>query len=150
MGYLIHDNKHWPLALTIAQEKLTFEQHLASLEGWDTWFEKNEPFHVIRLYVDKASLEQASGVGKATLEWMSKGADTKFRTLVKSMMIVVPPDQYPRMKKMDVTAVFGIPGGIFPSIEDALDWLDSSTEIKDLPDLKQNWKEAVKHALDQF
>ncbi|RBP79413.1 hypothetical protein EBI01_15740 [Marinomonas rhizomae] len=147
MGKLIHDNTHWPLALTIAQEKLTFEQHMASLEAWNSWFDKNEPFHVIRFYTDKASLEQDSGVGKATLEWMSKGADIKFRTLVKSMMIIVPPDQYPRMKNMDVTAVFGIPGGIFPTLDEAYNWLEGSVKSTDLSDLKPDWKQMIKQTL---
>ncbi|WP_394183060.1 hypothetical protein [Marinomonas posidonica] len=150
MGILIHENTHWPLALTIAQEKLTLEQHIESLENWNAWFDKSEPFHVIRLYTDKASLEQDSGVGKATLEWMSKGADIKFRSLVNSMMIIVPPDQYPRMKNMNVTTVFGIPGGIFSSIEDAFIWFDQCNEDMDLSNLAPNWKEAVKHTLNSF
>ncbi|MBD5771176.1 hypothetical protein [Marinomonas colpomeniae] len=148
MGSLTLDQTHWPLALTIAQEKLTFEQHIESLEGWNTWFERNEPFHVIRFYADKASLEQASGVGKATLEWMKKGADIKFHTLVKSMSIIVPPDQYHRMSKMNVPKVFGIPGGIFPSLEEAFIWLSESPDDIDLSGIKGDWKSAVKKMIE--
>jgi len=149
MGSLIFDQTHWPLALTIAQEKLTFEQHIESLKGWDAWFEKNEPFHIIRFYADKASLEQASGVGKATKEWMTKGADIKFRTLVKSMLIIVPSDQYPRMKGMSVTKVFGVPGGIFSSLEDVFNWLDESSEVIDVSELGDHWKDTVRQTLEK-
>jgi len=148
MGSFILDQTHWPLALTIAREKLTLEQHINSLKGWDIWFEKNEPFHVIRFYSDNASLEQTSGVGKTTQEWMKKGADLKFRTLVKSMLIIVPSDQYPRMKGMSVTKVFGVPGGIFPSLEDAFKWLEKSPKVIDLSILKNDWKSVVKQTLE--
>jgi hypothetical protein len=150
MSYLTHKDKHWPLALTIAQGKLTLNQHLASLEPWDKWFKTGEPFHVIRLYKDAASLEQEVGVGKATQKWMTNGADLHFRTLVKSMLIVVPPEQYPRVEKMSVRKVFGIPGGIFSSIDDALNWLEKPPESLDMLGIRidKNWKSTVKEALE--
>ncbi|MFT2097443.1 hypothetical protein ACMUMQ_03705 [Marinomonas sp. 2405UD66-6] len=123
MSLLIHETKHWPLMLAIAKGKPTMEQHVESLTHWDNWFADEKPIHVIRFFDDADSLHPPSGAGKMTKTWMNEGADHKFRTFIKSMVIVVPEDQYERMKNMSITKVFGIPGGIFPSIHDAFEWL---------------------------
>lgn len=134
MSLLTHESQHWPIAFTVVQGEATLEQHLESLASWDRWFSKNEPFHVIRVYLDDASLRHSEGVAQATQRWMSEGAAEKMRELVQSMLIVVPSDQYARMKKMSVRKAFGIPGGLFASLEDACAWLDNPTEaVKGLP-----------------
>ena len=144
MSFLILEDKHWPIALTVAQGKLTLTQHNDCLTAWDKWFALGKPFHVMRFYEDSASLEQDKGVGKATQTWMNEGADNKFRTLVKNMLIIVPPDQFPRVEKMSVRKVFGISGGIFPSVDAALDWLENSPESSDNSDLPEGWLPAIR------
>lgn len=131
MSLLIHENKHSPLALVIAQGKPSIEQHIASLKSWDNWFNNNKPFHVIRFFKDSDSLEIPNGAGKMTQTWMAEGADMKFRSLVKSMCIVVPKHKYNKMKKMNINKVFGIPGGIFSSINDVFEWFNEQPSTFD-------------------
>lgn len=134
MGLLKHDNTHWPLALTIAHGEPTLEQHGESLAAWDEWFSHAEPLHVIRVYLDAASLRHASGAAQATQAWMKAGAAEHMRELVQSMLIVVPADQFDSMKKMSVRKAFGIPGALFSSLDDAFAWLDNPPElVKGLP-----------------
>lgn len=128
MGLLKHESQYWPVALTVAHGEATLEQHMCSLASWDNWFCKGEPFHVIRVYLDEASLRHPEGAAQATQRWMAAGAAEKMRELVQSMLIVVPPNQYERMKKMSVRKAFDIPGGLFASLEAAYAWLDNPSE----------------------
>lgn len=128
MTLLKHENQFWPFAVMMASGEATFDQHLTSLKAWDQWFDRAQPFHVIRVYLDESSLRHPDGAAQATQQWMSEGAAEKMRRLVQSMLIVVPPAQYPRMQKMSVRKAFGIPGGLFSSLDDAYAWLDNPPE----------------------
>lgn len=150
MSFLIHENKHWPLALTIAKGELTLNQHMESLGSWDTWFSNGQPFHAIRFFEDEASLLTASGAAQATQTWMAAGADIQFRHLLNSMLIVVPPQQYLRMKKMSVRKAFGIPGGLFQSLDDAFFWLENPPKHISAPELSQNWKHEIRETLEIY
>lgn len=128
MGILKHESKRWPLALVVARGEPTLEQHFESLAAWDEWFSRAEPFRVIRVYCDNASLHHAKGAAQATQEWLNAGAAEKMRELVQSMLIVVPPDRHGSMAKMSVQKAFGVPGGLFPSLEAAFAWNDNPPE----------------------
>ncbi|AEF55570.1 hypothetical protein [Marinomonas posidonica] len=146
MSLLAHETKHCPLMLAIAKGKPTMEQHLESLTHWDNWFADEKPIHVIRFFDDADSLHPPSGAGKETKKWMNEGADNKFRAFIKHMMIVVPEDQYERMKNMSVTKVFGIPGGIFPSTDDAFEWLAQQADT-DIFDHDDAWRNDIKETI---
>lgn len=124
MSILQHESKCWPVALTVACGEPTLDQHMASLQSWNHWFARAEPFHVIRVFLDDASIHHSREIGNATREWMKTGADKQIQDLVQSMLIVVPLEQYSRMQKMSVNKIFGIPGGLFPSLNDAFAWLE--------------------------
>jgi hypothetical protein len=94
------------------------------LQTWDGWFEKDQPFIVIRQHVDDAALGQAEGTGKATKAWMRNGAADQIKKHVRAMCMIVPTNCAAAEKKPSVEAVFGVPGGIFTSLADALDWLE--------------------------
>ena len=126
MSLLVHEDTYHPLMLVIAKGKPSIEQHIASLKSWDTWFNSNEAFHVIRFFEDGDSLDIPAGAGRMTQDWLTEGADVKFRLLVKSMCIVVPQNKYEKMKKMSVNKVFGIPGEIFSSIDDIFEWYEKN------------------------
>lgn len=134
MSLLKHESRYWPLALTIVSGEATLDEHLESLEAWNYWFAKAQPFHVIRVYLDDSSLRHPDGAAQATQRWMSEGAADNMRALVQSMLIVVPPHQYERMQKMSVRKAFGIPGGLFPSLDAAYAWLANPSEaVEGLP-----------------
>lgn len=71
---LIHENSCWPIGLTLAQGSATLEQHLSSLQSWNEWFERREPFHVVRIYLDGESIQHSREIGKVTQQWMKEGA----------------------------------------------------------------------------
>ena len=123
MAILKHDNSLWPLAVTVAQGECTLEMHLNSLQAWDDWFNKAEPFVVIRVYNDEASLQHPKGAGPATQKWLKEGAAEQMQQHVQAMLIVVPEQQFERMQKMSVQKAFGIPGAVVASLDDAHAWL---------------------------
>ena len=147
MSFLIHENKHWPLALTVARGRPTFDQHMASIKRWDEWFANATPFHVIRFFDDAASIQHPPGAATATKEWLAAGASVQFRTLLKSMLIVVPPQQYLRMQRMSVRKAFGIPGQLFESLDHAFGWFENPPEPLDGFVFNQSWKGKIKQTL---
>ncbi|WP_157776539.1 hypothetical protein [Nitratireductor aquibiodomus] len=58
-----------------------------------------------------------------TKDWLRRGADRKIRQTVRTMAIVTPPTGYEGVKHLNVEAVFGVPGGLFPGLAPALQWL---------------------------
>lgn len=140
---LIHDSTCWPIGLTVAQGAATMEQHLLSLQSWNDWFERRQPFHVVRVYLDGDAIHHSRDIGKATKQWMKEGAADQITTWVRSMLIVVPMDQYERMKNMSVEKVFGIPGGLFPTLDDACNWLNARLD-------KPGGAEVDRRTLDQL
>lgn len=149
-----HESQYWPLALTVMSGEATLDEHLASLQAWDDWFSNAQPFHVIRVYLDAGSLHHPDGAAQATQRWMSEGAAENMRTLVQSMLIVVPPGQYERMQKMSVRKAFGIPGGIFPSLDDAFAWLANPPEsVEGLPvaeDLREGVRDYLTNLAERY
>lgn len=149
MSLLKHESQYWPLALTVMSGEATLDEHLESLEAWDHWFSKAQPFHVIRVYLDDGSLRHPDGAAQATQRWMSEGAAENMRKLIQSMLIVVPPAQYERMQKMSVRKAFGIPGGLFPSLSDAYAWLANPSEkVEGLPVAEQLLDEVRNYVRD--
>ncbi|WP_343561577.1 hypothetical protein [Kiloniella sp. b19] len=133
---LLSDHSLWPLCTTLAEGPQSLSQHLEMLAIWNRWFARNQPFVTLRLYADPLSLEQAEGTARATKKWLRDGADQNIRSLVKAMVIVIPPESLEAMKHMNVEAVFGIPGGIFSDLQDALDWIGEHRHLCDLPSVE--------------
>ena len=125
---LQHENQYWPVALEIAYGQPTLQQHMQALKFWDAWFARAEPFHVVRVFLDAASIRHPKGAAQATKGWMKAGAAARISCLVQSMLIVAPADQFAHMRKMSVQKAFGIPGGLFPSLDDAFAWLEELPE----------------------
>lgn len=146
---LKHDSAHWPVALIVAQGELSLQQHLHSLTLWDSWFSRQEPFHVIRIFLDQASLRQAKGVGQATQAWLKQSAAAHIRELVMSMLIVVPKDQYADLQKMSVRKAFDVPGGVFSSLDKAFAWLEAPPEPVSGGPLKQSTLLAIGERVEQ-
>lgn len=119
----VMDDSSWPLCLMVAEGHQHLALHSKMLSAWDCCFARKERFVVLRVYLDCEALDHAPGIAKATKEWLKSGAQAQIRDWVSAMAIVVPPARYEKMKKMNVQAVFQVPGSIFQSSGDALDWL---------------------------
>ena len=51
------------------------------------------------------------------------------RRLVSAMVIVVPPSRFEAMRQLSVETVFGVPGGIFATVDDALEWAEAADHL---------------------
>jgi hypothetical protein len=90
----------------------------------------------LRLHRDEASLDHVEGVARVTKRWLRGGADALIRRHVAAMINIVPPGSYERMKHLSVEAVFGVPGGIFPSVSASLEWLSANVPMLNLDECR--------------
>lgn len=120
------NDQHWPLVIHEFAGMQTLADHQQSLLVWNTHFSRCEAFVVIRLFHDEDALIHPEGAGKLTKAWLRDGAAEAIKSSVTAMINVVPESTYERMKHMSVEAVFGVPGGVFNSIEGACEWFNAS------------------------
>lgn len=130
MSNLRSDESCWPLAILVLEGEQSLEQHLELLAIWDRWFARGERFVSLRLYLDASSLDHVPGTARATKAWMKDGADARIRETVSAMVMVIPPERYDAMKHLSVEAVFGVPGSICASADDAFDWIALSAGLE--------------------
>lgn len=123
VSHFIADAQFWPVGLFIAKGPQSLDLHQQMLSAWDEWLARRVPFIALRIYLDSASLEIVEGVGKLTKAWLQGGAAEAIRSQVSAMLIVVPSTDHGRMKAMSVEAAFGVPGGVFADLADALAWI---------------------------
>ena len=105
---------------------------------------------MIRFFADADSIQHPPGAAKATKDWLAAGAASQFRALLKSMLIIVPPQQYPRMQKMSVRRAFGIPGQLCESLDEAFRWFENPPEPLDGPTIRQDWQGEIKQTLAAY
>jgi hypothetical protein len=129
------DDQLWPLGIFIASGEQTLPDHIRMLATWDEWLARGEPFVALRLHRDEASLDHVEGVARMTKQWLRAGADALIRGHVAAMINIVPPGSYERMKHLSVEAVFGVPGGIFPSTSEGLQWLSANVPMLNLDEM---------------
>ncbi len=119
----LSDDRLWPIVVQVAEGLQDMALHARMLSAWDASFQRGAGIVMLRIYLDSAALEHASGVAKATKAWMQAGAAEAIRRHVTAMPIVVPPSDYETMRDLDVFRVFGVRGGIFPHLDEACAWL---------------------------
>nr|WP_324258859.1 hypothetical protein [Cellvibrio fontiphilus] len=116
------NDQHWPLVIHEFAGLQTLAEHEQSLLVWNSHFSRGESFVIIRLFRDEESLVHPEGAAKLTKAWLRDGAAEAIKASVTAMMNIVPESAYERMKHMSVEAVFGVPGGVFNSSQDAAEW----------------------------
>lgn len=122
MSRITSDDSLWPLGILMLEGAQSLEQHEQMMAIWDGWFARGERFIPLRVHLDEGALDQAPGVARVTKQWLKAGAAENMRRLVTAMVIVVPPSRFDAMKHRSIEKVFGVPGGIFPSLYQALTW----------------------------
>ncbi|WP_323797372.1 hypothetical protein [Nisaea sp.] len=123
------DDSLWPLGILMLEGAQSLEQHEQMLAIWDGWFARGECFIPLRVHLDDSALDQAPGVARATKQWLKAGAAENMRRLVTAMVMVVPPSRFETMTHLSVETVFRVPGGIFPCLDEALDWVGKSDNL---------------------
>ena len=129
MSRIASDDSLWPLGILMLEGAQSLEQHEQMLAIWDNWFARGERFIPLRVHLGESALDQAPGVARVTKQWLKAGAAENMRRLVSAMVIVVPPSRFEAMRQLSVETVFGVPGGIFATVDDALEWLRSKDDL---------------------
>lgn len=129
MGVMIFDDSCWPVTIIVLKGTQSLEDHQRMMACWTDWFDRETPFVPLRIHLDSEAIAVGPGIAKATKTWLQHGAGDAIRERVKAMPIVVAPDSYEATKHMSVEAVFGVPGGIFPGLREAVDWLMENTAL---------------------
>lgn len=114
-----------PLVVFEFEGPQTLEAHRQSLQCWNEQLARNELFVAIRIFRDDVSLAHPEGAAKLTRRWLRDGAGQRIKSRVLAMINVVPAAAYDRMKHLDVETVFGVPGGIFESTAQAVEWFNT-------------------------
>lgn len=124
------DDSLWPVCLCVHEGVQSLEQHEQMIEVWNEWFKREGSFIAIRVHKDEASLAQADGVARMTKKWLRDGAAELIRKRISAILNVAPNPAYERMKHLSVEKVFGVPGGVFPGLDEAMIWLDKSGSVE--------------------
>ncbi|WP_068310187.1 hypothetical protein [Polycladidibacter hongkongensis] len=86
--------------------------------------EKGSVICLIKLSGNRAELQQETNIAKETKAWLAGGAADQIKAYVSKMVIVMPVEEYQANKRASVEAVFGVSGGMFPSVQTALAWIE--------------------------
>ncbi|WP_339850863.1 hypothetical protein [uncultured Nisaea sp.] len=129
MSRIASDDSLWPLGILMLEGAQSLQQHEQMLSIWDDWFARGERFVPLRVHLDESALDQAPGVARVTKQWLKAGAAENMRRLVSAMVIVVPPSRFEAMRQLSVETVFGVPGGIFATVDDALEWAEAADHL---------------------
>lgn len=129
MSRIVSDTSLWPLGILMLEGGQSLAQHEQMLAKWDEWFARGERFIPLRVHLDDDALDQAPGVARVTKKWLTSGAAENMRRLVTAMVIVVPPSRFDAMSHVSVEKVFGVPGGIFKDLQEALDWIGKTEDF---------------------
>lgn len=129
--------QHWPLLLFEFAGQQSSAQHQQSLQDWNRCFKRSQPFVALRWFQDEASLVHPPGAARQTKAWLQAGAAQAIRESVLAMLNLVPEAAYPGMQQLSVEKVFGVPGGVFASRQQLLDWCQPRLDVAVLSGLQQ-------------
>jgi len=124
------DKSKWPLVVFEFRGEQSLEEHQRMLDEWNLLFSRQQNFVAVRLFHDDIAVNHSKEIGQLTLSWLDNGAAEAIKTWVSAMLNVTPEATYLRMKNKSVERVFGVPGGIFKSTDDANQWLDVHLDEK--------------------
>ncbi|HAV5025349.1 TPA: hypothetical protein JIY97_00580 [Acinetobacter baumannii] len=121
-----HDLTHFPLIISIIEDKPTLEEQKQFFQEWMKWFEKDEPFVTLRIYKNIGALVQPEGSREQSKNWFIENIEL-IRNKVIAMATVVPLDIEKRhQNKPNI----GIQTEIFIDQKAAVEWLLSQLNYK--------------------
>lgn len=119
----MEDLSHWPLVVGVYREEATLHAYQAQLDSWQAWFAREQPFALLRVYTTPGSLAHPEGSAAAGKSWLAQNRPLLQRWVIGMATVILPPQDYARLKNMQVEKAFGVPGGVFASVEEAIVWL---------------------------
>ncbi|WP_051303394.1 hypothetical protein [Comamonas composti] len=118
------DLSRWPLVVGIYREAATLQTYQAQLDRWQEWFARGEDFALLRVYATPESLLQPEGGAALGKFWLQQHRPLLQRRVMGMATVILPPEDHARLKNMQVEKAFGVPGGVFASVPQALAWLE--------------------------
>ena len=129
----MEDLSHWPLVVGVYREEATLQAYQAQLDSWQAWFAREQPFALLRVYATPGSLAHPEGSAAAGKSWLAQNRPLLQRWVIGMATVILPPQDYARLRNMQVEKAFGVPGGVFASVEEAIAWLQGEVSgIRDL------------------
>lgn len=119
----MEDLSHWPLVVGVYRDEATLEAYQAQFDRWQGWFARGQPFALLRVYATPESLTHPEGSAAAGKTWLMQNRPLLQRWVIGMPTVILPPRDYVRLKKMQVQKAFGVPGGTFASVDEAITWL---------------------------
>lgn len=119
----MEDLSRWPLVVGIYREAATLEAYQAQLDRWQGWLAREAPFALLRVYATPESLAQPEGSAVIGKNWLVQNRPLLQRWVLGMATVVLPPQDYARLRHMKVEKAFGVPGGVFATQEEAIAWL---------------------------
>ncbi|MFS2054066.1 hypothetical protein ACEN8K_35100, partial [Variovorax sp. CT11-76] len=108
LSMIHHELGQWPLVISVSSGLQTLEDMQVFTEDWNRWLDRGEPFASLRVFADADALVHPEGSAQSAKQWLqARGAD--IRRHMMGMASVVPPDQYEKIRKMNVEKLFGVP-----------------------------------------
>lgn len=122
LSMIHHELGQWPLVISVSSGLQTLEDMQVFTEDWNSWLDRGEPFASLRVFADADALVHPEGSAQSAKQWLqARGAD--IRRHMMGMASVVPPDQYEKIRKMNVEKLFGVPADTFARTDEAIAWL---------------------------
>ncbi len=115
--------QHWPLVVGVYRDALQLDDYQAQLWRWEHWFARRERFAVLRVFATVESLSHPPGSAPLAKDWLRRSGPAMREWVMGMATVVLPPDGYARMRHFQTEKAFGVPGGVFPAPQEALQWL---------------------------
>lgn len=114
---------YWPLVVGVYRDAMDLDGYRKQLDAWEHWFAREERFALLRVYTTSASLSHPDGSAPLSKGWLQRHRAALQRSVMGMATVILPPEDYARMKNFQVEKAFGVPGGVFATVDDALTWL---------------------------
>lgn len=119
------DDTNWPLAIVVAEGKVTPRGFRQFLREWSCWLDRATPFALLQIFTCSeaaASFRERSG----ELGTWSLANSARIRSLVLAVATVVPTSTPAEACDPHRKSVVGVPTRYFTSSRAAVSWLEGS------------------------
>lgn len=110
----MEDLSHWPLVVGVYREEATLQAYQAQLDSWQAWFAREQPFALLRVYATPGSLAHPEGSAAAGKSWLAQNRPLLQRWVIGMATVILPPQDYARLKNMQVERRSGCPAACSP------------------------------------
>lgn len=122
----MEDLTYWPLVVGIYRDAVTHAAYERQLAQWEDCFAREQPFALLRVFTTPASVVPPRGSAAVGKDWLARNRPLLQRWVLGMATVILPPEDYARMKNFKVEKAFGVPGRVFDAAVPALAWLQTA------------------------